>query len=163
MGKWIFESDFKGKKWKFLQLQVLSMLGVKEKNTKTNKIIIVKNRKLATQNFLFNMHINFPFSNIKRLSFLWKICLNMILWNIGIVCFIIELHQFTSGTSYIPQKRKQNLQIWSLYHSRGRIVAASRPLQIYTESANPNWAALSWVFFATLWFSLWILDKVIKM
>jgi hypothetical protein len=31
----------------------------------------------------------------------------MILWNIGIVCFIIELHQFTSGTPlYIPQKRK---------------------------------------------------------
>jgi hypothetical protein len=28
--------------------------GVKEKNTKTNKTIIVKNRKLATQNFLFN-------------------------------------------------------------------------------------------------------------
>jgi hypothetical protein len=45
---------------------VLSMLGVKEKNTKTNKIIIVKNRKLATQNFLFNMHINFPFDNIKK-------------------------------------------------------------------------------------------------
>ena len=35
---------------------------VKEKNTKTNKISIVK--KLATQNFLFNMHINFPFGNI---------------------------------------------------------------------------------------------------
>jgi hypothetical protein len=42
-------------------------------------------------------------------------------WNIGIVCFIIELHQFTSGTPYIPQKRKQNLQIWSLYHSRDRL------------------------------------------
>jgi hypothetical protein len=27
---------------------------VKEKNTKTNKITIVKNKKLATQNFLFN-------------------------------------------------------------------------------------------------------------
>ena len=38
--------------------------GVKEKNTKTNKIKIVKNQKLATQNFLFNMHINFPFANI---------------------------------------------------------------------------------------------------
>jgi hypothetical protein len=39
--------------------------GVKEKNTKTNKItIIVKNQKLATQNFLFNMHINVPFGNI---------------------------------------------------------------------------------------------------
>ena len=51
--------------------------GVKEKNTKTNKSIIVKNQKLATQNFLFNMHINFPFGNIKRLSLLWKICLQM--------------------------------------------------------------------------------------
>ena len=38
--------------------------GVKEKNTKTNKITIVKNQKLATQNFLFNMHIHFPFGNI---------------------------------------------------------------------------------------------------
>jgi hypothetical protein len=44
--------------------------GVNEKNTKTNNIIIVKNRKLATQNFLFNMHINFPFGNIKRFSLL---------------------------------------------------------------------------------------------
>jgi hypothetical protein len=25
--------------------------------------------------------------------------------------FIIELHQFTSGTPYIPQKRKENLQM----------------------------------------------------
>ena len=38
--------------------------GVKEKNTKTNKITIVKNQKLATQNFLFNMHMHFPFGNI---------------------------------------------------------------------------------------------------
>ena len=38
--------------------------GVKEKNTKTNKITIVKNQKLATQNFLFNTHINVPFGNI---------------------------------------------------------------------------------------------------
>ena len=37
--------------------------GVKEKNTKTNKQI-VKNQKLATQYFLFNMHIHFPFGNI---------------------------------------------------------------------------------------------------
>jgi hypothetical protein len=41
-----------------------SNAGVKEKNTKTNKIIIVKNRKLATQNSLFSMHIHFPFGNI---------------------------------------------------------------------------------------------------
>jgi hypothetical protein len=30
---------------------------VKEKNMKTNKITIVKNQKLATQNFLFNSQI----------------------------------------------------------------------------------------------------------
>jgi hypothetical protein len=53
---------------KFLQIKVLSMLGVKEKNTKTKKIIIVKNLKLATQNFPLNMHIHFLFGNIKRLS-----------------------------------------------------------------------------------------------
>ena len=38
--------------------------GVKEKNTKTNKITIVKNQTLATQNFLFNMHIHFPFGSM---------------------------------------------------------------------------------------------------
>jgi hypothetical protein len=38
--------------------------GVKEKNTNTNNITIVKNEKLATQNSLFNMHIHFPFGNI---------------------------------------------------------------------------------------------------
>jgi hypothetical protein len=75
------------------------------------------------------MHINVPFGNIKRLSFSWKICLNMILWNISIVCFNIELHQFTS-TPYIPQICKV---VRSLYHRPDRIVAASRPLQIYTE------------------------------
>ena len=46
--------------------------GVKEKNTKTNKITIVKNQNLATQNFLFSMHINFPVGNIYRLSLLWN-------------------------------------------------------------------------------------------
>jgi hypothetical protein len=38
--------------------------GVMDKNKKRNKITIVKNQKLATQNFLFNMHIYFPFGNI---------------------------------------------------------------------------------------------------
>ena len=38
--------------------------GVKEKNTQTNKLTIAKNQNFATQNFLFNMHINFPFGNI---------------------------------------------------------------------------------------------------
>ena len=57
------------------------MLGrrCKRKNTKTNEIIVVKNRKLGTQNFLFNIHINFPFGDIKWLSIFWKICINMIL------------------------------------------------------------------------------------
>ena len=40
-------------------------------------------------------------------------------------------------TVYTTKKTKQNLQMRTLYHSRDRIVAASRPLQIYTESANP--------------------------
>jgi hypothetical protein len=52
------------------QILFNSLRADKMKNTKTNKSIIVKNRKLATQNFLFNMHINFPFGNIKRLSLL---------------------------------------------------------------------------------------------
>jgi hypothetical protein len=42
----------------------IDLLKNKEKNTKTNKITVVKNQKLATQNFLFNMHIHFPFGNI---------------------------------------------------------------------------------------------------
>jgi hypothetical protein len=42
--------------------------GKNTKNTKTNKNILLKNRKLATQNFLFNQHINFPFGKIKKLS-----------------------------------------------------------------------------------------------
>ena len=79
--------------------------GVKEKNTKTSNITIVKHQKLAAQNFLFNLHMHFPFGNMQRLFLLCKICLNMILRNIGFVCFIIELHQFTSGATYIPQKR----------------------------------------------------------
>jgi hypothetical protein len=35
--------------------------GLKEKITNTNKITIVKNQKLATQHFLFYMHIHVPF------------------------------------------------------------------------------------------------------
>jgi hypothetical protein len=38
--------------------------GLKEKITNTNKIIIAKNQKLATQNFPFYMHIHVPFGNI---------------------------------------------------------------------------------------------------
>ena len=68
-----------GKKMEIFAYRSAFNAGVKEKNTKTNKITIVKYQKLAIQNFLFNMHINFPFGNIYRLSLLWKICLNMIL------------------------------------------------------------------------------------
>jgi hypothetical protein len=35
-------------------------------------------------------------------------------------------------------------------HSRDRIVAASRPLQIYTESANPIGAVLAYFFLICL-------------
>ena len=38
---------------------------------------------------------------------------------------------------YTLYTTKKNLQVRTLYHSRDRIVDASRPLQIYTESANP--------------------------
>ena len=46
--------------------------GVKEKNTKTNKIAIVKNQKLATHNFLFNMLINVPLETYKDFPFYGK-------------------------------------------------------------------------------------------
>jgi bisphosphoglycerate-independent phosphoglycerate mutase (AlkP superfamily) len=64
MGKNEDLTDFKGKKMENFADTTTFNAGVKEKNTKTNKITIVKNQKLATQNFLFNMHINFPFGNI---------------------------------------------------------------------------------------------------
>jgi hypothetical protein len=63
MGKNEDLTDFKGGMENFADTSAFNA-GVKEKNTKTNKITIVKNQNLATQNFLFNMHINFPFGNI---------------------------------------------------------------------------------------------------
>ena len=71
MGKNEDLTDFKGGKIEHFADTSAFNAGVKEKNTKTNKITIVKNQNLATQNFLFNMHINFPFGNI-RLSLLWN-------------------------------------------------------------------------------------------
>ena len=62
-GKGRFDSDLKKKKIETFADTSAFNAGVKEKNTKTNKITIVKNQKLATQNFLFNMHIHFPFGN----------------------------------------------------------------------------------------------------
>jgi hypothetical protein len=64
MGKNEDLTDFKGEKMENFADTSAFNAGVKEKNTKTNKIKIVKNQKLATQNFPFNMHINFPFGNI---------------------------------------------------------------------------------------------------
>jgi hypothetical protein len=58
-----FDSDLKKKMESFADTSAFKV-GVKEKNTKINKITIVKNQKLATQNFLFKMHINVPFGNI---------------------------------------------------------------------------------------------------
>ena len=64
MGKNEDLTDFKGEKMENFADTSAFNAGVNEKNTKTNKIKIVKNQKLATQNYLFNMHINFPFGNI---------------------------------------------------------------------------------------------------
>jgi hypothetical protein len=44
-------TDFKGDKMENFADTSVFNAGVKEKNTKTNKITIVKNQKLATQNF----------------------------------------------------------------------------------------------------------------
>ena len=62
-GKSRFDSDLKKKMETFADTSAFND-GVKEKNTKTNTITIVKNQKLAIQNFLFNMHIHFPFGSI---------------------------------------------------------------------------------------------------
>jgi hypothetical protein len=94
------------------------------------------------------MHIHFTFGNIYRLFLLWKIFLNMILWNIGIVCFIIELHQFTSGTLYHKKENKT----YKFDHCTIAVIAASRPLQIDTERANPIGAVLSCFFFCFFFF-----------
>jgi hypothetical protein len=64
MGKNEDLTDFKGEKMENFADTSAFNAGVKEKNTKTNKITIVKNQSLATQNFPFNMHINFSFGNI---------------------------------------------------------------------------------------------------
>jgi hypothetical protein len=64
MGKNEDLTDFKGGGMENFADTSAFNAGVKEKNTKTNKITIVKNQKLATQNFLFNMHINLTFGNI---------------------------------------------------------------------------------------------------
>jgi hypothetical protein len=62
MGKIEDFTDFKGGEMEKISDTSALNAGVKEKNTKTNKNTIVKNQKVATQNFLFNMHIKtFPF------------------------------------------------------------------------------------------------------
>ena len=64
MGKNEDLTDFKGGGMENFADTSAFNAGVKEKNTKTTKITIVKNQNLATQNFLFYMYINFPFGNI---------------------------------------------------------------------------------------------------
>jgi hypothetical protein len=64
MGKNEDFTDFKREKMENIADTSAFNAGVKEKNTKRNKITIAKNQKLATQNFFFNMHIHFPFGNI---------------------------------------------------------------------------------------------------
>jgi hypothetical protein len=57
---------------------------------------------------------------------------------------------------YIPQKENKT---YKFYHcSCDRIVAASLPLQMYTESANPIGAVLSWFFCFV--FLLWYIPDV---
>jgi hypothetical protein len=51
MGKNEDLTDFKGDKMENFADTSAFNAGVKEKNTKTDKITIVKNQKLATQNF----------------------------------------------------------------------------------------------------------------
>jgi hypothetical protein len=52
--------------------------GIKEKNTKTNKITIAKNQKLATQNFLFNMQTSTMYiTKGKIFNFLNGACANL--------------------------------------------------------------------------------------
>ena len=46
--------------------------GVKEKNTKTNTITIVKNQKLATQASFFTCKYMFPLVTYKEFSFYGK-------------------------------------------------------------------------------------------
>ena len=70
MGKNEDLTDFKEGKMENVADTSAFNAGVKEKNTKTNKITIVKNQKHATQIFLFNMHIHFPFGNIKTFPFM---------------------------------------------------------------------------------------------
>ena len=61
---------------------------------------------------------------------------------------------YIRDTLYTTKKKKK---IWSLYHTRNRIVAASRPLQIYNECANPIGAVLSCFIFVFVCFVLFFL------
>jgi hypothetical protein len=65
MGKNEDLTDFKGGggNGKFCRYKCFQCWCKGEKH-ENKQITIAKNQKLATQNFLFNMHINFPFGNI---------------------------------------------------------------------------------------------------
>ena len=137
-----------------LHIQMLSMLGVKEKTWKQTTLWLIKIEILQHKaSFLTCIQI-YPFKeNMLKYDFMKH--RHRLLF--------LELHQLTSDTPYIPQMCKV---CRSLYHSRARIVAASRHLHIYTESANPIGAVLSCgcFFFGNITYvSLWILVKVMKL
>jgi hypothetical protein len=68
-------------------------------------------------------------------------------WFLAIVIwFVFVFFSFTPAWKGLVSA-KVSLQIWSLCHNRDRIVAASRPLQIYTVSAIPIGAVLACFFF----------------
>jgi hypothetical protein len=71
-GKGRFDSDLKKKKIETFADTSAFNAGVKEKNTKTNKITIVQNQKLATQNFFLTCIYIFPLVTHKDFSFYRK-------------------------------------------------------------------------------------------
>ena len=71
MGKNEDLTDFKGDKMENFADTSAFNAGVKEKNTKTDKITIVKNQKLATQNFFLTCIYIFPLVTYKD-SLLWN-------------------------------------------------------------------------------------------
>ena len=60
-------------------------------------------------------------------------------------------------TLYTTKKKTKLTNAIIVPYSRDRIVAASRPLQIYTESANPIGAVLSCFCFLLFWGFLFFL------
>ena len=144
-----------------LSMLLLGRKCKRKKNTKTSKIIIVKNRKLATQNFLFNMHINFPFGNIKRLSFLWKIRLNMIKYEIQASSALLQSYTNLNQVHLIYHKLVSQFD-----HCTIAVIVQSllRDPCIFTLRGRIPSEQFCLVFFCNIMYvSLLILVKVIKM